>query len=411
MTEHSSEHPTQNGTERWLWLTPEIRPELSTGALVYSFGLAHAIAQSEGVSMHIVGIGTAAPDAPAGADVTYEPVAAELRGGVRSVASTLPNLAYATHVDSFVGRVRERLTQPWDVVVVDGLQMAWASDVVRAAFQGPVVFVAHNHEASLRRGVACEGGWRNPKTPVLWLDAVKAARAERRCVRTADLVTTITSEDHERFRCEHPEADFVEILPGWKPPTADADSTGTVDHRPALLDRPRRIGMLGSYDWHVKQENLRRFLAAADGLLADADIELVIGGAGPDEFRRELEPGLRATRFVGWVDDPAAFLATCRMAVIAEPLGGGFKLKSLDYVFNGVPIACLAGNAVGLGLTPGESVLEAPDLEALGRLVVRHIDDESLESVARRAETGSAREFSWAVRAAYLRDALGLRTP
>ena len=87
---------------------------------------------------------------------------------------------------------------------------------------------------------------------------------------------------------------------------------------------------MGSFDWHVKQEGLRRFLAVADPLFADADCELVIGGRAPDHFRRSLESGLRVTRFVGWVDDPGAFLDACRMGVISESLGGGFKLKALD---------------------------------------------------------------------------------
>jgi hypothetical protein len=36
------------------------------------------------------------------------------------------------------------------------------------------------------------------------------------------------------------------------------------------------------------------------------------------------------------------------MAVIAEPIGGGFKLKLLEYIFNRVPVASLAVCTHGL---------------------------------------------------------------
>ena len=71
----------------------------------------------------------------------------------------------------------------------------------------------------------------------------------------------------------------------------------------SLSERPRRVGILGSFEWHVKQESLRRFLGAADPIFNDAGLKLHVAGNIPDEFRSELEPGLLSTRLLGWVDD------------------------------------------------------------------------------------------------------------
>ncbi|MFK8025112.1 MAG: glycosyltransferase [Ilumatobacter sp.] len=379
---------------RWLWITPEIRDDQSTGALVYSMGLARAVVAA-GIDVTMVGVG-GGEDCPEG--VTCELIAGDLRGGWRSLASPLPNLAYATRLDAFVERVEALLQEPWDVVVVDGLQVAWATEMASASAKRAVVFVAHNHEASLRQHVAEEAPWHNGKRFVLLLDAWKAARLERRSAELADVVTSITDEDRERFAEGAPETAHVTLTPGW---SAQSDQVAP----PPLSTRPRRVGILGSLDWHVKQDNLRRFLNAADGILAAGGVELLVGGRCPDGFRAEIEATSDATTFAGWIDDPSDFLGSCRMGVIAEPLGGGFKLKSLDYVFNGVPLACLQGNAAGLPVRDGYSMIEAPTLEGLAQRIVAEIDQvDELAAIADAASDVCGPVFSWERRALELLD-------
>ena len=102
-------------------------------------------------------------------------------------------------------------------------------------------------------------------------------------------------------------------------------------------ERPRRVGILGSFEWHVKQESLRRFLVAADSRLLRRRDRIARGRQHAD---RRSAPSWSttsaATTLLGWVDDSAEFLGQCRIGVVSESLGGGFKLKALDYVFNSV---------------------------------------------------------------------------
>ena len=171
-------------------------------------------------------------------------------------------------------------------------------------------------------------------------------------------------------------------------------------------ERPRRVGILGSFEWHVKQESLRRFLRAADPIFHDADLELDVAGNIPDEFRSELEPGLRSTRLLGWVDDSAEFLGRCRIGVVSESLGGGFKLKALDYVFNSVAVACLTHNTAGLPLVGGESAITADTEAELARAIVDAVDDgDLLDRYAASALDHCAERFSWANAAGRLIDA------
>ena len=390
-------------TSRWLWVTPRISSTLATGALRYSHDLAAAIA-AEGNSVTMLGV--IAPDDPlptaTPAGVTYEGVVGEFRPRWRSMLSALPNQASACRVQSFVTRVRTSLASgEWDVIVVDGLQVGWMEAELRRSDSGATrLFVTHNHETSMRRGIANSQPWTTPRRLLLELEARKTARLERRVLDVVNVVSSITTVDHDRFERDAPAKVHVVAAPGW--------SGSEPDDPVPLADRPRRIGIMGSFEWHAKQTSLRSFLTAADPVLAGAGVELVVGGRMPESFRREIEPSLRATTIVGWVDEPEAFLSTCRMGVVAESLGGGFKLKALDYIFHHVPVAALAHSASGLQLADGGSIILADDERTLAERIVDIVDDvDRLATIASNAHRQAARRFSWPLSARRLIEATG----
>ena len=39
-------------------------------------------------------------------------------------------------------------------------------------------------------------------------------------------------------------------------------------------------------------------------------------------------------RFLGFVEDLETIFRSVRIGIVAERIGGGFKLKTLDYIFN-----------------------------------------------------------------------------
>ncbi len=332
-------------------MTPAVTHQRSTGALVYSLSLADAVAE-HGVDVTCVGLGSDG-GAPRGSGPDYLAVEASVRPGWQRLATTYPNQTAATSVRPFRARVEALLAERWDVVVVDGMQTAWVASLIDAERVGCVVYIGHNHEASMRKQIARSNPWSSVRRPLLELDAVKTERLERAVVRRADVVSSISAEDLDRFSQDAPRARHVLVRPGWSGPSEATQST-------PMSDRPRRVGILGSFEWHPKQEGLRRFLAVADPVFSEQGIELVIAGKVPDDFRRSFDQ-LRATSFLGWVENPTEVLEACRIGVIAEPLGGGFKLKALDYVFNDVAVASLAHSAAGLPFEAGASMILGDD--------------------------------------------------
>jgi glycosyltransferase involved in cell wall biosynthesis len=222
-------------------------------------------------------------------------------------------------------------------------------------------------------------------------------RLERQVVTASDVLVTLTEADADRFR-ELARTPPVVLPPGYAPAVPRAAAS--------CGPRPRRVVVVGSFDWHVKEANLRAFLEVADPLFAADAAEIrVVGRLSPDLAAQAGQ--WRATTFTGRVDDIGAELARARLGVIAELTGGGFKMKALDYVFHGVPVAMLAGSANGLPLEDGRSVLSYASIDDLARGVLAVLDDETrLARLAGAALDACSGRFDWEARGRALRAAI-----
>ncbi len=162
-----------------------------------------------------------------------------------------------------------------------------------------------------------------------------------------------------------------------------------------------------SLDWHVKQANLASFVAIADPVLAKAGVQLAVAGSAPESFAAQIRRSSRATTMLGRVDALDELMDETRVGIVAEPLGGGFKLKVLDYVFGRVPVASLAGSVEGMPLREGTDHLVFGDAATLAEGIVRTIDDYALlNGLQQRAFARCATGFDWRERGEKLANAL-----
>jgi glycosyltransferase involved in cell wall biosynthesis len=162
---------------------------------------------------------------------------------------------------------------------------------------------------------------------------------------------------------------------------------------------PRRVVMVGNYHWVAKSENLRQFVAAADAVFHANGIVLDVVGAMPTALAQELRATAQATVLHGFVDDIAPVFANARIAVVPEEIGGGFKLKFLDYIFGRVPVASLSHATAGLPDEVRRAMVCADDVPALVNAIVAHIDDTDGLSARQDAALQAAQaRYRWADR-------------
>jgi glycosyltransferase involved in cell wall biosynthesis len=376
-----------------LWLSGTCPHPVDGGLASYSAGLSEALVRA-GAEVHGLGLRPEGrTDRENGTSVSWSLIEGHRRGQAASAVSRLPNIAHSYALPAFRSALEAVLDKGrWDAVVIDHLQSGWAFDLLRKR-RGPgsvasIVHVSHNHEESARNEIASTLSPLTVEGVALRLDARKIARLERRLSHGADLLSVITDEDGMQFARTGSTAAQVVVEPGF-----DGQRVGqrTIGETVA-----RRVVIVGNFDWHVKRRNLDRFLVEADPRFERAGIELLVVGKAPEDYVAGWATRLRATRFTGFVPDLGAILADARVGVVCEPSGGGFKLKSLDYVFRRLPMAVLAGSVAGLPLEPGESYLSFSDEAALAEGVVAVMDDlPALDRLQDNAYGASDARFSW----------------
>lgn len=388
---------------RCLWLARSMPFPATAGDRIYSAKLATALAAA-GADVTFVGLGGEAPPPPV-EGITWHIVPGGQRGRLAALASPMPLVA-ARHATWTYRAAVARLAQqgPWDAVVVDQYGMGWVLDVAGLLAGAPAVaFVTHDHEESVTRLQWQDRGASLPQRLALLQNHLKTRWFERRTARRSALVTTITEADARLFAAQAPDATLLPLLPGYDGPRLPPSAPGSPT-------APRAVVLFGSYRWSAKQANLRIFLDQADPALAAAGIAIQVVGDMPEALRAELSGRYRAAQFTGFVADPAPYLAAARLAVVAEPIGGGFKMKLLEYIFHRVPVAALEACASGLPPAVRRHMLLAPDLGPLLQRILASIDDAPrLDALQRGAFTAAEHAFDWGSRGQALRDALALQ--
>ena len=389
-----------------LWLSGLSPVDVTSGLAMYTTGLTESVAAAGNV-VRGIGIDSTLSDRrghTAARLTIWTAVKSDPHGLVRSLLSLHPHIASRLSVPKHRVAVDEALSRDPDVVVVDHLMSAWCLAKVlawRDRTGGVFSYVSHNCESIVRRE------WARTSSPIsieglyLRFDAVRIRRLERKVLATADVVTTTTLADRRAIAGSVDFERSLVLTPGWT-------RNEPVESLP-LAERPRQVVVLGSLDWQAKRENLEAVVAAFDEPFAEAGIALLVVGSGDEAFLARQAGRWRATEFLGHVPDADEVLATCRLGVVAEPVGGGFKLKVLDYGFGGLPMAILDGSVAGLDFEPGHDVLVASTIEDLAAEIIGAIDDgERLARMARSVRQRLEGRHDWSDRGEQL--SLRLRT-
>ena len=388
---------------RGLWLTRELPFPPNSGDKIYSGNLAKALADT-GTDMTLVGLQPIKdPPVPPDWPIKLDIVPGKSNSRLRSLFSTMPLLVAAYATAEYRSAVATLAKEKWDFVVFDHYALGWAlpSFFSERGVKSPVlVHVAHNHEASvwesLNRGYE---GSSFIKRVAFWQNLLKIKVFERKVASRVDLLTAITEEDAGKFARDAPGVPIVVLKPGY---------SGTVSSgRTITAETPRRVILVGSFSWIAKQENLRQFVAIADPIFAEREIEFQIVGSIPAGLATELTRNTTATRITGDVASVEPYLDAARIAVVPEVMGGGFRLKFLDYIFRRVPVATTAHAAAGLPHDILAAMLCCDSLDSLARGIGDLIDrlpelNAMQETAARNART----LFRWRDRGAALLKAI-----
>lgn len=354
----------------YLWLTLCDPDPQTNGQFIYSGGLIRAVAKA-GAELTVLGLSRQSGRSHCRREMNIDWQFVEDRppGRWARMASRFPSNAQRTRVPEMRTVLAGHLARGrWEAVVLDSMMVAWAlPQVLRYRRRHPetkIIYLAQNQETAAMRVLArAEKGWRRA---VRFIDAAKTKRLERRLVQTADLVTADSPDDCRELAAFSPGRPVVFVPPGYNGPRIAA--------RTIHAQLSRRAVVVGSFDWPAKRLSLEAFLSVAAPLFAAKGISLQVVGRTEGAYVAALRRRFPSVEVVGTVPDVRPYMAKARLALVPDTLGG-FKLKSLDYVFNRLPIFALEGAVPGVPLDDRRGIRLFKNHAELARGVVDTIDD------------------------------------
>lgn len=386
---------------RILWITRQDTRPLDSGELIYSGGLLESLAATGEFSITVLAH-EAKKSVSGGPLVRWELTGPIPTGRWKAMFSRWPADAWRLGNPRSRSALRGLLSEGiWDWVIIDQAACAWAMDELfraRARWK-KLAYIAHNREAEVRPQVALEsdGPWAL-QTALHW-DARKYAAMEDRLAAAADLVTAITPRDEQSFRRVHSGKPALCLPPGYV--GSPHDGAGISEATPVA------VVLAGAFEWLAKRRNLESFLAAAAPVFPARSIRFTVVGKAPAGYFESLQEKFPWCAFAANVPSIAPWLDGSRIGLIPEALGGGFKLKALDYIFRGLPVAAIRPALSGLPLDPDLDAIVADDQDGLVRAIAERIHDtDFLARAAANALEKCRHAFDWKDRGIALAAAL-----
>jgi glycosyltransferase involved in cell wall biosynthesis len=387
---HGATANVTGGEMRCLWLTLCDPDPQTNGQFLYSGGLIRALAAA---GAHVTALGLSRSGRSENRDegnLQWQFGKEQRRPPWRKLASRLPSAALKTCTPDLAVALRTHLSRPgWDAIVLDSINVGWAlpyAIAYRQRFPATlVIYIAQNEETSAAMATALSH--RNIRRLALLVDAGKTWSLQGALVKSADLVCANSPDDCEALK-RHARGREVHFIPPGYPGIG-------VGRRLIDSNVPRRAIVVGSFDWGPKRLGVEAFLPEAASHFTKAGVELQLVGRTAPEYVQSLRRRYPSVDVVGEVPDVLPYLARARIAVVPDILGG-FKLKTLDYIFSRTPIFAMEKAVPGLPLCDGVGLRLFESHRRLAEGIVAYIDDfEALNVQQDIALRSSQQRFNW----------------
>jgi len=238
--------------------------------------------------------------------------------------------------------------ETYDVILCDFITPAgiipWDSPT-------PKVLFTHNVEATIWRRhyeVANNPIWK----AISWCEWRKMEAAERRYLRLADQVLTVSETDRDAF------AAFVDRE------RLTVISTGVdVNYfQPSQVEEsPSSLVFTGSMDWLPNEDAIFYFAEEILPLIKGRcpQVLLDVVGRNPSSKLQAMAEKEKNIRLTGWVDDIRPYVARAAVCIVPLRIGGGTRLKIFEAMAMAKATVSTTVGAEGLPVNSGENIILA----------------------------------------------------
>lgn len=249
-------------------------------------------------------------------------------------------------------------------IFVDG----WLMAQYLPPASGGTLKLLHEHNAEYvmwRRQAQIE---KNPlRRPLVRLEARRVEAYEASVIARFDIVFAVSPADKRALTALGTNRDTVQVLPNLPDES--------------LLDRPALsfgeseplIFYFGTLSWQPNIEGLEYFLRSVFPLVREQvpEVRFIIAGRGAPAALQRTARATAGAELLGPISDAEPYYRRARAFVEATRSGGGTKLKVLNALARGLPVAATPEAVEGLDVEPGKHALTGESAPALAQAVVR----------------------------------------
>jgi len=283
---------------------------------------------------------------------------------------------YAHHYAMVVKQALFR--KRYDVVHLESLYTTPYIETIRRHAPNALISLrSHNHEYQI-----WEQRWkasRNPLNRMVLRHLTKSLeRYEKDVLNKVDVVVSISDKEAEGYR-RWGYSGPIHVA-GFGIDTSEM--AGTVPASTNPVDRPIRLFHLGAMDWGPNREGIDWFVESVWPELVERNpgTEFHLAGKG---LNQELHADVKGIVNHGEVPDAGVFSAQFDLLVVPLLRGAGIRVKIVEAMANGIPVATTKKGVAGLDLEDRDCIVHG-DPEELGDML-----DEVIRYPAKLRELGS----------------------
>lgn len=311
-----------------------------------------------------------------------------------------PDMAHRLSSAAFDNCLRRLLAETdFDIVQIEGIELAQSINVIRIASRRKIIFDNHNAETELQRR-NMHTDWHTPKRWLAalysWVQVGRLAGFERWACESADAVTAVSAADKKHLQAVAPHLQSpITVIPNCIDITAyqnlnklpeeqttfsyDLVFSGKMDYRPnvdavlwfAAEVWPKIQAIRPSTTWAIVGQKPHSRLA-----------------------RLRSVPGITVT---GWVEDVRPYIANAQLFIMPFRIGTGTRLKFIEALAAGKAIVSTRVGAEGFEVVDGRELVFADTAEEMATAVLHLLDHPEERDTLGQAATQFASHYDWRV--------------
>ncbi len=308
------------------------------------------------------------------------------------VSSRLPDMAHRLHSPPFALALRRLLAENhFDVVQVEGIELARYMDAIRIASETRLVFDNHNAETELQRrnfltDLAQPRRW--PAAAYSWVQVRRLRRFERWACVTADAVVAVSEADRIHLQS---------LLPNVQSPiSVIPNCIDTQAYQQPVTPLSFDLLFSGKMDYRPNVDAVLWFADEVWPLICQRrpSTTWVIVGQKPHERLDRLR-GLPGVTMTGWVENIRPYLAGAQVVVIPFRIGSGTRLKLIEAMAAGRAIVSTPVGAEGFPVRHGDHLLLAETAEEMAAAVLQLLDRPEKQKHLGKMAQEFVQQYDW----------------